>query len=172
MTSFTINHRYLWDTRFVLSELKDNHLSEAAIFRYFLVLMGFDWLQFTMIATADTSNIASWSVANAWITFGLTIIGLVFLYTRNGGREGQYFLQRYFSLSIVVGWKFLMATLCSDFAMAYVLAEASANIKGWGTTIVYAIWNAAMFLRLGKHIVHLSQHGAGTRRAQQVVASS
>lgn len=79
------DHRYLWSTSFVRERLRVDGISESALFRYFLVIMTFDWLQFTGMATTPTVSVSAWSLAAAWITFFVTIAGLVYLYARNGG---------------------------------------------------------------------------------------
>lgn len=48
----SFDHRHLWNTRFVAARLRRNELSEAAVFRHFLAVVGFDWLQFTLISPA------------------------------------------------------------------------------------------------------------------------
>ncbi len=90
-------------------ELRADRLSEAAAFRYFLAIMAFDWLQFTLIATTPSPIIANWSAASSWAAFGVTVLGLLYLYRQNGGGKGTQFLHRYFPLSVTVGWKFVVA---------------------------------------------------------------
>jgi len=86
-----LNHRHLWSTTFITSILRNGHLSEAAAFRYFLAIMAFDWLQFTLIATAPTPSISLWSTAGSWATFAVTVLGLLYLYRQNGGAMGKQF---------------------------------------------------------------------------------
>jgi hypothetical protein len=49
----SFNHRYLWSATFIANRLRHEHFSEAATFRYFMAVMAFDWLQFTLIATTQ-----------------------------------------------------------------------------------------------------------------------
>ena len=42
-----LNHRDLWDTRHVKSELAARAMPEGKVFLYFLAITTFDWLQFT-----------------------------------------------------------------------------------------------------------------------------
>lgn len=42
MDHISINHRYLWNSRFVREQLHANALSEGATFAYFLVIMAFE----------------------------------------------------------------------------------------------------------------------------------
>lgn len=59
-----LNHRDLWDTRYVKSELATRAVSEAKVFLYFLAITTFDWLQFT--ACRNTSHDGVWSLSDAW----------------------------------------------------------------------------------------------------------
>ena len=60
-----LNHRDLWDTRHVKSELATRAVSEAKVFLYFLAITTFDWLQFARGA-AGTRDPIVWSLSDAW----------------------------------------------------------------------------------------------------------
>lgn len=152
----SFNHRYVWNTAFVKESLRKERLSEAASFKYFLAIMVFDWLQFTLIATTPTPSISLWSAAGSWATFAITVFGLPYLYRKNGGADGKQFLLRYFPLSITVGWKFVVAMLVALWLAPVVLAGQSNETLGWSTTIALALINIAMFWRIGLHLNSLS----------------
>ncbi len=153
----SMNHRYLWSSRFVREQLGANALSEAAAFRYFLAIMVFDWLQLTAIATTPTPIISPWSFAGAWITCVLTVAGLMYLYARNDGRKGKQFLHRYFPLSVTVGWKFVAAMFAVIWLIDKVLVASNPETRGWSTTSVLVVLNGAMFWRIGKHLTVLAR---------------
>jgi hypothetical protein len=48
---------------------------------------------------------------DACLAFAITIAALVYLCLCNGGTRGAHFLYRYFPLSVVVGWKVVVASL-------------------------------------------------------------
>lgn len=151
----TFDHRYLWSSSFIIKALRQNGLSEAAIFRYFLAIMAFDWMQFTVIATTPTPRISPWSTANSWATFAITVLGLVYLYTKNGCSTGKHFLQRYFPLSVTVGWKFVALMFLLAWLMPVILTGRSAAVLGWSTTAAFAVANMLMFWRIGFHLKSL-----------------
>jgi hypothetical protein len=124
------NHRYLWSSAFITNLLRNGRLSEAAAFHYFLALMVFDWLQFTLIATTPTPSISPWFAVGSWTTFAITVLGLLYCYRKNGGGTGKQFLQRYFPLSITVGWKFFVAMSIVSWLNPIVLAGQSNEILG------------------------------------------
>lgn len=137
--------------------LRADGLSEAATFRYFLAIMVFDWLQLTAIATTPTPIISPWSFTGSWITFAITVAGLMYLYVRNDGRKGKQFLHRYFPLSVTVGWKFVVAMFAIMWLVEHALTGSNQEILGWSTTGVLALLNVAMFWRIGKHLATLAR---------------
>lgn len=152
----SFDHRHLWSTRFITNLLRDQRLSEAAAFRYFLAIMAFDWLQFTLIATTPTSRINSWTTVEAWATFAVTMLGLLYVYRQNGGSTGTQFLQRYFPLSITVGWKFVVAMFVALWLIPIILAGHSNETLGWSTTVALTVINILMFWRIGSHLKSIS----------------
>ncbi len=152
-----LDPRYVWSTSFVRERLRVGGITEAALFRYFFVIMAFDWLQFTSMATTPAANVSTWSLAGSWSTFFITIAGLVYLYVKNGGAQGRQLLRRYFPLSVTVGWKFVVAAFVSMWLVAWALAGASAEVRGWTSTVVLAALNIAMFWSIGAHLASLAR---------------
>jgi len=151
------DHRYLWSTRFVREHLRAGTLSEAASFGYFLAIMAFDWLQFTIIATTPQPHVSFWSAVNSWATFVMTVAGLIYVYIRNGGAKGERFLHRYFPLSVTVGWKFVVGIFAAMWFIGRALAGASVEVRGWSSTLVLAALNIAMFWRIGAQLACLAR---------------
>ena len=152
----SFDHRYIWSTGFVRDLLRTDRLSEAASFGYFLAIMTFDWLQFTVIATTPTPSISPWSTAGSWITFAVTVLGLLYLYIKNGGGAGKQFLRRYFPLSVTVGWKFVGAMFVTLWLIPVALVGQSTDILGWSSTVGLAVVNIVMFWRIGFHLGSLA----------------
>lgn len=153
----SFDHRYIWSTGFVRDLLRTDRLPEAASFSYFLAIMTFDWLQFTVIATTPTPSISLWSTAGSWATFAVTVLGLLYLYLKNGGGAGKQFLRRYFPLSVTVGWKFVGAMLVTLWLIPVALAGQSNHTLGWSATVALAVINIVMFWRIGFHLGSLAR---------------
>jgi ABC-type antimicrobial peptide transport system permease subunit len=152
-----MNHRYLWSSCFVGEQLHANALSEAATFAYFLVITVFDWLQFTLLATAPRPDVGLPMIVNSWATFIITVAGVSFLYVRNGGPTGRQFLYRYFPLSVTVGWKFVMAMLVAVWLTNVALSGTSEEVRGWTSTLALITLNIAMFWRIGAQLASLAR---------------
>lgn len=119
--------------------------------------MTFDWLQFTVGATSLRPSLSPWASAGSWSTFAITVLGLLYLYFKNGGGAGQHFLGRYFPLSVTVGWKFVGASLVTLLLMPVALGGQSQETIGWSSTIALAAVNIVMFWRIGLHLASLAQ---------------
>jgi hypothetical protein len=152
-----LEHRYAWSTAFVKALLRKECLSEAASFRYFLAIMVFDWLQFTVIATTPTPTVSLWSAVSSWANFATTLLGLLYLYGKNGGSAGTQFLHRYFPLSITVGWKFVIAIYVVLWLIPVALAGQSNETLGWSATVALTVINSLMFWRIGHHLNSLAE---------------
>jgi hypothetical protein len=153
----SFSHRDLWDTKHVTAQLSGRLMSEGKVFAYFLVLMVFDWLQFTLVRISPASSASAWSEVDAWLTFSLTVAGLLYLFACNGARRGRDFLYRYFPLSVVVGWKFVVAMIAALRLFALALPGATRELAGWGSTAIVAALNVAMFVRIGQHLKALAR---------------
>jgi len=152
------NHRDLWDTRHVKSDLAARVMPEGKVFLYFLAITTFDWLQFTAFRIRPGSaQLSSATLFEAWFGFGITVAGVVFLFLSNGGARGRDFLYRYFPLSVVVGWKFVVALMIALWVAGLVLAGQPAHVTRWSAAVLASVVNALMFLRIGHHLKGLSR---------------
>jgi hypothetical protein len=154
-----IDHRLFWSTRYVKRKLIERSLSEQVTFAYFLAIMAFDWLQFSVIAATPNPRIETWSAANTWITFAMTILGLVYLFGRNRGRRGVQFMSRFFALSVTVGWKYLAILYPLSWLVEACFGGYGPAVVGWLSTTCVAIVNACMFWRIGRHL-HAIAHAS------------
>lgn len=148
----SLDLRYAWSSRFVREKLRVGALSEGGSFWYFWVIMVFDWLQLTLIATTPTVGIEAWSATSSWATFAITAIGLLYLYHMNGGRNGRHFLHRYFPLSVTVGWKFVLVMVIAAWVVPLALSSRGEAFTGWAATLTLGVINLAMFWRIGCHL--------------------
>jgi len=118
------DHRDLWSTAHVQAQLTSGPMSEGKTFLYFLTITGFDWLQFSAFRLSQRPQPLSTSdYFDVVFAFAITLGGLVYLFLCNGHLRGVHFLYRYFPLSVVVGWKFVAASLI-------VLPALTASLQG------------------------------------------
>ena len=152
------SHRDLWSTAHVKTQLASGPMSEAKTFLYFLAITAFDWLQLTAFRLSRSAEpIPPWNYFDAWMGVAITIAALVYLFLCNGGTRGGHFLYRYFPLSVVVGWKFVVASLVGLTVAKMLLSGASQNVSGWSSSVLMAALNVVMFYRIGHHLKWLGR---------------
>ncbi len=152
------SHSDLWSTAHVKMQLASGPMSEGKTFLYFLAIMGFDWLQFTAFRLSRSSGpIPAWNYFDAWFAFAIALAGLVYLFLCNGGTRGAHFLYRYFPLSVVVGWKFVVASFVVLPAVEMSLRGTSPSVIGWSLSAALVVVNLVMFFRIGHHLKGLSR---------------
>jgi hypothetical protein len=160
MLVMALNHRDLWDTRYVKSELATGAVTEAKVFLYFLAITTFDWLQFTAFRIRPNAEPLSVPAEfEAWFGLGITVAGVIFLFLCNGGGHGKDFLYRYFPLAVVVGWKVVAAMVVAAWALSQVLAGQPEHVTRWSVVALGCLGNALMFLRIGQHLRALNRRG-------------
>lgn len=152
------NHRDLWSTDHIKAQLASGPMSEGKAFLYFLVITGFDWFQFTSFRLSQSQEpIVASEYFDAWFAFAATIAALIYLFHCNGGARGMHFLSRYFALSVVVGWKFVVVSFVVLPTLEASLGGTSKNVVGWLLSATLAVLNVFMFLRIGHHLKELSR---------------
>ena len=133
-------------------------MSEAKTFLYFIALMTFDWVQFTAFRLSRSSEpIPAWNYFDAWFALAISLAAWVYLFFCNGGTRGAHFLYRYFPLSVVVGLKFVAASLVVLSAVTISLNGVSPNLRGWSISATAAAINLIMFYRIGHHLKWLAR---------------
>lgn len=156
----SVDHRLCWSTPYVRKKLIEHSLSERAIFVYFLAITTFDWLQFSLIAATPSPKVEPWTLVNAWVTFGVTIAGVVYLFGRNRG--GTPFMSRYFPLSVTVGWKFVVFLFALNWRIDACFADYGQTLVGWLSTACGGVVNIFMFWRIGYHLGAVARASANS----------
>jgi hypothetical protein len=142
-----INWQYFLDTSFILQKLRNNEIPQSISFLHFFIIMSFDWLQFTLIALNE-NEITKLSIFNSISTFIITITGLLYLYTVNGGANGKNFLEKFFALSVSVGWKFVVTSFLISYFISFIFTNNIYLIQ----VLSMIFLNLLMFFQIGKNL--------------------
>ncbi len=141
---------YFWKINELKEDLIKAPLSESESFKY-------------LIATAIASGLVTipffennfWDIYSAIVTVIISIVGVIYIYKCNNGRDGAHFLQRYFSLSWVVGIRWIVL-LALPAMIVYFIALGIYSEVPSSTTLLDLLFLNLLYLSFfwlfGKHV--------------------
>ena len=108
---------YFWKIDNLKKDLINNAVSENDQFKYIFVFSICSSIVYILTSFPFYHQIENdiWDVYSAIIESGISILGTYYIFKINGGSNGNYFLQRYFSLSWVIGIRLLPFILLAGF---------------------------------------------------------
>jgi hypothetical protein len=143
----------IWNTARLKEKLIDKSLSEGQAFIYFFAILLFDYSQFTfdyLGLNGQEPNI--WVKTNIIGALALTFFGVLYVFWCNGGTKGEQFFHRYFSLSVVVGIKFVILILGLPILVDIATNGEADNMFPWLGSVMIISLNILMFIFIGKHM--------------------
>ena len=129
-------------------------LSEREALPYLVVFVGLSaavgYIPQTMSNVWDGLG-AAWSVA-------LAVVATIYIYRRNGGADGQHFLQRYFAIGWVVAIRWLVIIIFAAIAFYAALTAVGVETENtaWYDFVFLAIVEAVVYWRIGHHVGELA----------------
>lgn len=157
-------YMYFWNIKELKRRLIAGAVAEHEVFFYFLAVLIID--TFVLSATGlltSTEEADIWDYIDAAGYFVIVVAGAVALYHRNGGRSGQQFLVRYFSLLWVLGVRFLVYFTPVYLAhVLWILSGDENSLAGWMWTVEYM---AVMLLYYARLLVHMGDVAAAAKPA-------
>jgi hypothetical protein len=149
---------YFWRIEKLKSELALRPLSEREALPYFIAFL----LLSTIAANLPQSSYSFWDGVSAAWCIGIAVLGTIYIYRQNGGRDGQHFLQRYFAISWVMSLRLiafvvavaiviLCATLCAAIVFDLEPPEESVTTQ-WYEFLFGATLEVFFCWRVGRHV--------------------
>ncbi len=106
-------------------------LYEGQLFLYFYLITIYDGIGFIQLCFSVIGKTLTFlDYMNIWQYLLVAVIGLIVLFTVNGGSKGHNFLQKYFSFSFTVGVKY---------AILYIILESLPNYISLLSSAYYEI---------------------------------
>lgn len=101
-----------FSTNSVKKKIATGKLSEWELFIYFYLILMFDTITFVQqwLAIAGKTP-TSVDLVNIWGLLIINATGFIIVFIANGGTKGKNFLNKYFSLSFTVGFKYCIAII-------------------------------------------------------------
>ena len=101
---------YLWNTKTLSENLKNNELSQTDKFKYFFIIIVINTIIFEFSSgIEDYENI--YLVVGSSLNVLITVFGLIFCYKTNQSGDNKEFIERYFCLSLPITIKLIVLFL-------------------------------------------------------------
>jgi len=143
----------LWNTKKLRDKLESRELPEWQVFVYFFITVVYDHTAFTVAYLGlDGQQLSFYGTINIGSALVITFIGVLYVFFQNGGKAGEQFFQRYFSLSVVVGIKFAILILVIPEIINIISNGIAYNMFPWFNSALFITLNIMMFLIIGHHV--------------------
>jgi hypothetical protein len=151
---------YFWRIEKMKSEMAARPLSEREALPYFVVWVALS----SVIPYLPQKSQNAWVGLEALLTLLFTALGTIYIYHRNGGANGQHFLQRYFAIGWVVGmrWMAVLFVATVVFYLSLRVGGGDPEGKHWSGLLFYAAAMTALYWRIGHHVGDLAQRASIT----------
>jgi len=142
---------YFWNTNKLKENLQDKSLTDSEVLPYFILNM-----IFISIPLSDSwEDYNSWDYFDEVLSFLLPILGTIYAYLKNNGKNGSHFLQRYFSLGWVLSLRFcVLLIIISLFLLLidYFITDSLNSKTQWFESLAFLGVQIGYYYRLGFHI--------------------
>jgi hypothetical protein len=145
---------YFWNINQLKSDFNEGVVTERSVLKYLIaytILVGI-----VMIPYGEVNQFDMFSSA---LMIPLSVFGILYAYTCNGGDSGNNFIAKYFAISWVITVRFIAYFIPLAFIIGIIVGASGAEIPE-GTTLwdVFIEVTATVFLfwRIAVHIKHTS----------------
>jgi hypothetical protein len=152
---------YIWKINELKKLIVERGLSEAQVFYYVLLFVGFSVVGIELMAYFPYEDPNVWNYLQSCLNFTIPIVGTIAAYHANGGAKGKSFAAKYFSISFVVLVRFLVYLIPVMVALFvyYALSSDWSSLEndetfqtGWVEVVPLSVWYAALYGAVVKHI--------------------
>ncbi|MCP4580556.1 MAG: hypothetical protein GY839_02980 [candidate division Zixibacteria bacterium] len=149
---------YIWNIKALKKSLKEKPISEKESLKYLIV-----YIFIFSVFVADPPIYENlWQVVS-YIVWGLGgVIGALYLYTKNNGKNGKHFLQRYFSIGWVINVRLTvliyLPVIIIEYLIKSVIFGDLAEFYTWHTIILGLGFYIFLYWRIGYHISEVAEN--------------
>jgi len=147
----------IWNTKKLIEQLENKALSDIHAFIYFFVIVLYDHAAFTFSYLGmNGQELSIYGKINIGSALILTFFGVLYIFWRNGGKNGEQFFHRYFSFSVVVGIKFAILMFALPTLIDIVTNGKAYEVFPPLGSVLFITLNILMFGFIGKHVHKLA----------------
>lgn len=148
---------YFWKINKLKEEIHAGSVNEFSYLLYLLVPMVLEYFLFDIYDLwSGPKEYDFWEQSSSVISAAVLIIGLLAMFYLNGGKSGNNFITKYFSIGFVGGIRYVVFTL--PIVIAYLMyitfnvdPATGPSLKRIDVVVIF-IWNCCLQCYIGKHI--------------------
>lgn len=146
---------YFWQIEKLKQALAERPLSDREALPYLVVYSAL----YSAAACFPQIMETMWDLAGAIWTVLVAVLGTIYIYRQNGGREGHHFLQRYFAIGWVVSVRWLaIGVVCLvAYAVPVLFLDPETEGTQWHDFLAIATLEVVVCWRIGHHIHDLAR---------------
>jgi magnesium-transporting ATPase (P-type) len=101
---------YFWNIEALKNDVRTNNFTDKDVLPYLIIHLTFYVLlvEFSPYTPWEIENPNMWDVLTSFAYVFIFIIGTIYLYKKNGGKEGVKFADKYFSIGFVAGIRLMI----------------------------------------------------------------
>jgi len=147
---------YFWKIESLKNDIRSNKLSERDRFNYALIYIVLNALSLELMSYSGYEIGNYWDSFNSISNILIVIVGTIFAFKENGGREGNDFLGRYFSINFVMLIRFMAILMPMIIvwlaAQSLIYADEETISTTYLDTLPFIAWYALFYWRICYHI--------------------
>ena len=143
----------IWNLHKLKDELRQGPLAPKDAFLYLLIYNGLFALAAIPFFESNKFDVIIGVISALFI-----VVGTVYIYHANGGRNGVHLLDRYLSLGFVLTIRLVVCVLIPTYLLYLIVLSAVSELAEETIAIdvaIFAAFEAVFYLLLGKHISDL-----------------
>ena len=147
---------YIWNIEQLKKDILGEGVSEFNSFIYFMIYIVFSLVVLDVISIWPSEPNNSWDIIGTIGSTVLGIVGTVIMFILNGGKSGNAFLVKYFSIGFVATVRYFVFTIPLliipfIYTLSTITAESDISTTPAETFVLF-VWEVGMYWYICKHI--------------------
>lgn len=152
---------YFWKIELLKDDIRNNKFDDKALLPYIILTIALYTFGTEIMAYSPYEEVNIWTYVLSFMNILIPIVGTVYIYNKNGGANGTNFANKYFSISFVVGIRFLIYLIPMIIILIgyweFTFPEKETPPTTFFEVSVLSLWYIFLYLNIAKHIGTLSK---------------
>ena len=147
---------YFWKIEELKQDIREKNVSEFTIFIYFMIFFIGSYAVYELSYIWPPEEVNNWDIIGSIASIVLGVSATFTMFFLNGGKSGNQFLTKYFSIGFVASIRYFVITiplLLIPFMFSLAEIDENSDISTTGIeTIVLFVWELGLYAYICKHI--------------------